>query len=107
MAKVQKGRGGSQPPKAPIIKKSVSPKSGKPAKTHPIYKGFPKDFRKGSAPLTATNPNAQTRARLDKFSSIAHAHTSVAAPIKAYPTNDRSGIKLNKVTRDALAVDTD
>jgi hypothetical protein len=96
MAKMRKGRGGSQPPKAPTINRRSPPKSGKPARVHPLNKGFPKSFRKGSAPLTATNPNAQTRQRLDKFSSIAHAHTAVAAPIKAYPINDRSKAKVTK-----------
>jgi len=57
-------------------------------------------FRKASAPVMATNPNAETRQRLDQFSSIAHAHTSLAAPIKAYRINNCGSIKKSRVNED-------
>ncbi|HEY7230060.1 MAG TPA: hypothetical protein VH558_06795 [Pseudolabrys sp.] len=102
MAKMKaKGRGGSQPPKPATISKRSAPKSGKPVRTHPLNKGFPTKFRKPSAPVKATNPNAQTRQRLDRFSSIAHAHTNVIPPVKAYPINARGkGARRGKVAGD-------
>jgi hypothetical protein len=96
-----KGRGGSQPPNPATISKRSAPKSGKPVRTHPLNRGFPMSYRKPSAPVKATNPNAQTRQRLDRFSSIAHAHTNVTPPVKAYPINDRSkAAKRSKVAGD-------
>jgi hypothetical protein len=94
-----KRRGGSQPPKPATINRRSAPRSGKSARVHPLNRGFPTSFRKASSRVKVTNPNAATRQRLDKFFSIAHAHTSVATPIKAYPTNDRGRSKRIRSTR--------
>ena len=78
------------------INKRSAPRSGKPVRTHPLTKGMPGSgnataFRRPSAPVPMPNPNKFQRDRIDALAATAHAHTSVAAPIKAYPINDRSG----------------
>jgi hypothetical protein len=88
------------------INKRSAPRSGKPVRTHPLSKGMPGGgnstaFRRPSAPVPMPNPNKFQRDRMDALAVQAHAHTSIAAPIKAYPINDRSGAgKKAKVTVD-------
>jgi hypothetical protein len=99
MAKMMKakGKGGSQPPRAATIMKTAKPKSGKPVKTHPISYSMPP---KSGLKVAGGNPNKATRGRMDKLAMVAHAHTKVLAPVKAYPINKASKVGKNKVTLD-------